>query len=384
MNPRSKKKRACLSVINDLTREQRVHKIAIFLTKKGYDVILVGRRQKKSLPLTVRSYKTKRFWLPFENGLLFYLSYNLRLFFYLIYNRFDILVANDLDTLSANFFASVLSKNGLNKLVYDSHEYFTEIPELVNRPFIKRIWEKAEKTYLPKIKHSYTVCKSIADIYNNLYGLNMKVVRNVPPANSENIDYSLADKIKYRVAARKVVIYQGAVNVGRGIEFAIKSIKLLENTVLIIAGGGDILDVLIKMVKTENIEDKVIFTGEIAFEQLRAITYLADVGISLEQNIGLNYYYALPNKLFDYIHAQIPVLTSDLPEIRNIVGHYNIGITTNDFTAENLSSLINEIIFNTAERAIWNKGLKKAKEELCWENEVKVLETIVRSVVGQL
>ena len=107
--------------------------------------------------------KHKLLRLMFNKGPLFYAEYNIRLFFFLLFKKVDILVANDLDTLPANYLISRIRKK---ILVYDSHEYFTEVPELVGRDFVRRVWSGIEKRILPKIKYSYTVCESIARIYS--------------------------------------------------------------------------------------------------------------------------------------------------------------------------------------------------------------------------
>src|ERR1035437_8590299 len=169
-------KRIILSVTNDLVTDQRVHRIATTLMNNGTKVTLVGRLLPKSLPLQ-RNYRTHRMRLLFKKGPLFYAEYNIRLFFYLMFAKADILVSNDLDTLPANYLVSIIRKK---VLVYDSHEYFTEVPELIYRRVTRNIWKKLEQFILPKIKYSYTVNNSIADIYNKMYNINMKVVRNMP------------------------------------------------------------------------------------------------------------------------------------------------------------------------------------------------------------
>ena len=135
----AKLKHAIVSVTNDLYTDNRVDKICFFLEKQGYSVLLVGRIRKNSNALPTRSYRTKRMKLLNEKGVLFYAEYNFRLFLFLLFHRAALLVSNDLDTLLANYAASKFKPNAT--LVYDSHEYFTEVPELTSRPKIKKIWE---------------------------------------------------------------------------------------------------------------------------------------------------------------------------------------------------------------------------------------------------
>ena len=365
-----KKQKIIISVTNDLVGDNRVYKVAGSLTKFGFDVLLVGRMLKNSLSFE-SEYKNKRFKLIFNKGFLFYACYNIRLFMFLLFVKADIFLSNDLDTLPANFFASKIRKK---KLVYDSHEYFTEVPELVNRPRVKRVWERNEKMILPKVKHSYTVCSSIADIYNKKYGIDMKVVRNIPVCEfvKKQTVLSLPEKIKNR----KIILYQGAVNIGRGLKPTVKAMQYVENVVFVIIGEGDIFEELLKLVQELNLTDKVIFIGKIPFDKLYFYTKKADIGISLEENIGLNYYYALPNKLFDYIRANVPVLVSPLPEIKNIVGTYEIGCFIENHNPEHIAEKINFMLNSPEKMQTWKENLKKASSELCWENEEKVLKDI--------
>ena len=108
---------------------------------------------------------------------MFYAEFNVRLFFFLIFSKKDILLSNDLDTLLPNYLVSIFQKK---KLVYDSHELFPEIPELVHKPFVKKCWSKLESFILPKIKNNYTVCNSIASYYSKKYDTNFKTIRNLP------------------------------------------------------------------------------------------------------------------------------------------------------------------------------------------------------------
>lgn len=366
----NQKKKAILAVTNDLTGDHRVHKTAMFLLKNNFDVLLVGRKKKTSQDIIETNYKTKRFVLPFEKGFLFYAVFNIRLFLFLLFKKKHIIVSNDLDTLPACYLAARLKKGGLNNLVYDSHEYFTEVPELVNRHLIKKIWTITERFLLPDIKHSMTVCQSISNIYKKKYGIEMHVVRNIPDKTNNNNEQVI---LPYK---EHIIIYQGALNIGRGIELVVEAMQYIDNARFMIVGEGDITAQLKQIAIKHHVAQKIIFTGSVSHRRLLAYTKKAKVGISLEQNIGLNYYFALPNKLFDYIHAGIPVLASDLPEIRNIVEHYKIGLITDNFSPSNIAMLLTNMLTNSRLRKQWTQNLQFAKEKLSWQNEEKKLHKV--------
>ena len=376
MSQRNKKNsfQICLSVTNDINTDQRVNRIASSLIRLNADVTVVGRKRKNSLGLTNSEVRFKRFNLMFNKGPLFYACYNIRLFFYLLLHQYDLLVANDLDSLPANYLISKIKKT---KLVYDSHEYFTEIPELVNRKFVKGIWEKLEKRMVPKIIHSYTVCNSIAEIYNQKYGINMIVIRNLPYCHS---GHPKAESKK--LALEKIIIYQGSVNQGRGLELVINSMQYIDNVRFWIFGVGDILGDLKKQVSKLKLESDVLFKGRVLPGDLIQYTMQADVGISLEENLGLNYYYALPNKLFDYISANVPVLVSDFPEMGSLVKKYDLGIATLTSDPQELAAILKSMLHDSEKIRKWKKNLQKAASELCWENEEKKLLDFYSGIIS--
>jgi glycosyltransferase involved in cell wall biosynthesis len=364
------KKRIIICVTNDLSADQRVDRVAQTLTDEGLDVLLIGRLLPKSLQLVQRKYQTHRMKIPFRKGFKFYATFNIWLFFFLLFKKCDYILANDLDTLPASF---VVAKLKRKIIFFDSHEYFPEVPELVNNKFVRNFWLLIEKIIIPNLKYCYTVCKSIADIYSEKYGVQFSVIRNLPikkgkVINSERIDSK--DK--------KIILYQGWLNEGRGLELMLEAMKLLDNVEFLIAGDGDIADKLHKIVAELGLINKVVFLGKIPFQQLHQYTIKATIGISIEENLGLNYYYALPNKLFDYIQAQLPVLVSDFPEMGSIVKNYNIGLTLKERNTVSLAEQLKIMLFDDDLQKVWKENLKKASNELCWENEKEVLINVFK------
>jgi glycosyltransferase involved in cell wall biosynthesis len=349
--------------------DQRVHRAATTLSQY-YEVIVVGRKLQDSQPMLERPYQTRRMNLIFTKGPLFYSILNMRLFFFLLFHRVDLLLANDLDTLLPNF---IVSKIKGIELYYDTHEYFTGVPELQDRPVVKSIWETIEKVIFPGIKHVYTVNKSIADLYNKKYGVEVNVVRNVPL----NLTVEKLDRHELGLPEnRKIIIFQGAgININRGAEEALMAMKYLPDTyILLFIGGGDVFDKLKNLAEQESLNEKIIFIPKVPFERLRQYTFHADLGLTLDKSTNINYRFSLPNKVFDYIHSGVPVLSSNLVEIENIINEYDVGKVISSHEPEVIARNI-ENMLNSPHYPIWKNNTIIAARELNWDVEKsKLLE----------
>ena len=359
-------KRVIVSVTNDISTDQRVAKVCATLMQNNFEVLLIGRKLKSSIPLK-RAFKTKRFNLLFNAGFLFYAEYNFRLFCYLLFTKKDILLANDLDTLLPNYLISKLQNK---KIVFDSHELFPEIPELVHRPKVKKVWLALEKHILPKLKNNYTVCNSIAEFYKNKYQSNFRTIKNLPSKKEVK-----KGAFSFDTKGEKIILYQGALNVGRGIELMIETMHFLQNHLLVLIGSGDISKSLKNKVSEENLNDKVFFLGKINPETLHKLTPLADLGLSLEEDLGLNYRFALPNKIFDYIQGEVPILVSNLPEMSKVISAYKVGEIVKNRTPEKLAKQIKEVLEKE-----YTKELKLAKTVLIWEQQEEKLIAIFNNL----
>lgn len=361
------RKKVIVSVTNDLVTDQRVHKVCTYLHNKGCDVTLVGRKRSNSLSIR-RDYRIKRFRLLFNKGALFYAGYNMRLFFYLLFKKADILLSNDLDTLLANKTAARFKKCDL---VYDAHEFFTEVPELVSRPRVQRIWERIERRIFPKLKHIYTVNHSIARLYKERYNKELKVVRNVskryePDTVPTRKELGLPEN-------KKIIILQGAgINVDRGSEELLAAMDYLEGYHLLIVGDGDVVPDL--KVKASNRTD-VTFVGRKPYATMMEYTMNADIGVSLDKDTNINYRYSLPNKIFDYIHAGIPILASGVVEVKTIIEQYGVGTIVPSHDPEAIAKTLEAFFLGLNEEEL-KVNLEKAANELNWQNETKVLDSI--------
>jgi glycosyltransferase involved in cell wall biosynthesis len=368
----SKSKKVVVSVTNDLVTDQRVDKVCNTLASMGFGVTLVGRRKNDSSNLQARSYETHRMRLLWEKGPLFYAEYNLRLFFFLITTNADLLVSNDLDTLLPNYLVSRFRKL---PLVYDSHEYYTETPELVNRPRVRGIWKTIESYIFPKLKDVITVNESIARIYENEYKVMVNVVRNIP--RLAEIPVTETRKSLGFPEDKYIILMQGAgINIQRGAEEAVEAMQYLTDCMMVIIGGGDILEILKEKTKTMNLGEKVIFIPKQSYEKLRQYTANADIGLTIDKDTNLNYRFSLPNKLFDYIHSGLPVLASRLPEISRIVEKYGIGSYIENHEPRHIAEKIKSMLADTHKMAEYKTNTMLAAKELNWQNEEEVLINI--------
>lgn len=362
-----------LSVTNDLYTDPRVDKVCNFLTRNRFDVTLVGRCYKDSAVLAPRAYKTHRMRLIFRKNAFFYAEYNIRLFFYLLFHHFDLFVANDLDTLLPNLLISKLKRK---RIIYDSHEYFCGELSIADRPFIKHVWLSIEKFCFPKLKDVITVSQSIVEQYEKEYGIRPHLVRNIPPKATPPVT---EDRKSMQLPIDKtVVILQGnGLNEGRGGEELVEAMPWVdEKAVLLIVGNGTVIPQLKKRVKELGLENRVTFVPRVTPEKLFNYTYLSDIGIALDRDLSLNLRFSLPNKLFEYIKAGTPIVASNLIERARIIRQYNVGLIVEDFQPENIAKKINQLVNDKQLYEEMKANCEVAAEELCWENEEKVLEKI--------
>lgn len=370
------KKKVILSVTNDLYTDPRVDKVSLTLSTLGYDVLLVGRCYGDSPLLADRMYQTKRLRLIFRKGFLFYAAYNIRLFFYLCFQKCDVLVANDLDTLLPNVLVSKLRNK---KLVYDSHEYFCGILELKDRAFVRNVWKKIEKWCFPKLEHIITVSQSIAEQYSIEYNKDVKVVRNIPSVCKPPINES-KESLNLPTHQTILILQGNAIHKDRGGEEIIEAMPLIENAFLLVIGSGDVIPDLKQRTAALQISDRVRFIDRISPEKLFNYTYFADIGIAFDKDVSLNHFFSLPNKIFDYIRAETPYLSSNLPERKFITEKYGTGVVLLQLTPQTIADTVNKLIEDKDCYQTLKENCKQAATELTWENE----EKIVKEIYGNL
>ena len=381
-------KRIIMTVTNDLLTDQRVDRSCGALREAGYEVTLIGRQLPESAKLEGREYRCVRMRLLFRRSAWFYAEYNLRLLLRLLVMPADAFYANDSDTLLACCWAARLRRK---RLVFDAHELFPDVPELVNKPRVRRVWQWVERTCMPRVDAAFTVSQSVADEYRRRYGVEMAVVRNMP-LRIENREWrmenrpSAAANSQFSILNSQLLLYQGAVNVGRGVRELVDAMGRLPQCRLVVAGDGDLLEELREYAASRPWAERITMLGRVEPNRLRALTTEADLGVCLLEDLGLSYRCALPNRVGDFAQAGVPLLATGFVEIRRVLEEYGIGTVTEpcptvkegeeyDHYLERLAATIVETLQLWEEMPLEERDRRfaRARAELCWENEKKML-----------
>lgn len=352
-------KRIVFSVVNDLNYDQRMKRICSTLQENGFQCLLVGRLLPNSIDLTLENFEQKRLKCWFISGKLFYIEYNIRLFFFLFKTKADAVCSIDLDTVMPGLAVAKLKKW---KHIFDAHELFTDVPEVVDRPMVQKVWKWVQKRAFAKTDLAYTVGPAIAKHFESLYGRKTEVVRNVP---------YLKKALPYNPSQEKFILYQGALNKGRGLEVLLQAMQQIPCT-LVLAGEGDLSHSLRQLAADLKISDRVIFKGFIKPEELKVLTSQAWIGMNVSENAGMSYYLSLNNKCFDYIHAGLPSLINPFPEYLTINDMYNVGVITHP-TVSDIVAHANELLTNEALHENLHRNCIAASQKLNWETESQIL-----------
>ncbi|WP_354583604.1 glycosyltransferase [Hymenobacter sp. UYCo722] len=368
--------RLVFAVTTDLCFDQRMQRICGSLAAAGYRVQLVGWQRPASPPLTPQPYQQHRLRGWFQKGKLFYLEYNLRLLMYLLGQRAAAWCACDLDTALPLWLRARL---GGQPLVYDAHELFTEVPEVVARPAVQRLWRAIEKFIVPRARLAYTVGPALARLFETRYGRAFGVVRNV----------SRYEPAPFLETTGSYILYQGALNVGRGLEQLLDAMPLVAGR-LVLCGEGDCSAALRAqaarlglLASGSDPVGKVEFRGFVLPAELREVTRQAAVGIMLLENVGLSYYYSLANKFFDYVHAGIPQVLIDFPEYRALNDAFDVAELVADLAPATLAAVLNRLLpgGDAARYQHLAANCRRAAPHLSWQQEAQGLQRLWAGVV---
>jgi glycosyltransferase involved in cell wall biosynthesis len=352
-------KKICFTVTNDLSYDQRMQRICTTLHHAGYEVTLIGRLLKNSQDVSHFSFQTHRIPLFFQKGKLFYIEYNIKLFFYLLKKDTDAYCAIDLDTIIPNYGAS-LSRNKLR--VYDAHELFCEMEEIISRKYIYKFWSWVERYFVPKYQLGYTIGHSYAAYFHKKYNVNYSLVRNATVWNS----------LKHSYNYDSYIFYQGAVNEGRCFEQLIPAMKYI-NRKMIICGSGNFYTQTKKLIHEHGLADKIQMMGYLSPQELKEYTSKACIGITLFTRTSKSNYYSLANRFFDYMHHGVPQLAPAFPEYIHINQEYEVASLIEEVTPEQIAQQINALLHDEEQYKKLHYNAINASKNYCWQSEEKRL-----------
>lgn len=357
------------TVTNDLTYDQRMHRICTSLAQAGYKVTLVGRVLTTSRPLQQQQFAQKRIRCFFNKSFLFYTEYNIRLFFFLLRQKMDAVCAIDLDTILPALFISRIKKI---PRIYDAHEYFTELKEVRTRPVVKRFWTSVERFAAPQFQFGYTVSEGLAAEFKRKYGRSYAVIRNLPVLHPKEEEES----------REPILLYQGAVNEARGFEYLVPAMKQVPYK-LVVCGDGNFMDTLKRLVKQHGVEEKVELKGMMLPEDLRVWAAKATLGIGLAEREGMNQFHALPNKFLDYMHAGLPQIAMNFPEYQKINQQYQIAVLLDQLSVADVAAAINETMQNKNLLLKMHKNALQARKVYCWQKEETTLHQFYQQLLSE-
>lgn len=359
-------KRIICTVTNDLNYDQRMIRICTTLANAGYDVTLVGFEKKASKPLIERPFKQVRLSIIVEQGKLMYFHYWLKLFFFLLFRKADALCAIDLDTILPVYYASKIRNK---KRVYDAHEIFTDLKEVISRPAVHKMWTWIGNHTVPHFTTGYTIGACYAEEFRKRYGVNYGVVRNA----------TILKPLEIPAKTERFILYQGWVNVGRCFEQLIPAMQFVDAR-LIICGEGNFYEQAIALAKQHNVTEKVIFKGYVPPAQLSSYTIEAYIGITLFEDTSLSNRLSLANRFFDYMHFGVPQLCIKYPEYEKVNEQYEVASLVDNPTPQNVAAALNKLLNDEAYYLKLQQNCLAAREKYCWQQEEKTLTDIYKKL----
>ncbi|MFT4778548.1 MAG: glycosyltransferase involved in cell wall biosynthesis [Flavobacteriales bacterium] len=377
-----KKLKVANLVLNNFTSDNRVYKTAKSLTDFGYSVTIIAllkgdvKAKDEIDGIPIERIELKTMALPEGTlwGAIKYLEIIWKMVFR--YRKYDIWHCNDFEI----FFMGVLAKmtRPKLKLVYDSHEYQSERygKAGIEKKFISRM----EKLTIHKAEAFITVSAGIAEEYKRRFGVKAPcLVYNSPHYTVVSKSSVLRDKFGIP-SSSKIFLYQGGLAVSRGMELLLETFERMNDPSLhlVMMGSGKFQPLVEKIAGRS---DVVHFHPSVPYHDLIQYTASVDVGIISTQNLCLNNWFCMPNKLFEYIQAEIPVLTNNLHDCRQIVREWKIGEVIPEYTTEDLEKSVREMARKDLSQ--YSDGLKKAKLNFQWNTEEKKLKEIYAKLAAQ-
>jgi len=379
-------------VFNEFKNDNRVLNQALSISDGGYSVTIIAIEMGSLLPLKekINNIQLIRFFKGYGNQKIFsiyifqllynFIKFNYKFYSFVLRDEHDVIHCHDLNTLQFGI-VSKLFKGKSVKLIYDAHEYETQrnlLHGLKQRMLI--IKEKFLIRYCDRV---VTVSNTIAEEYSRLYNIpKPTVILNCPVIDpeSEIVRHDIFRE-KFNISdSTKIFLYQGYFSVGRGIEIILEAFNELnfKDIALVFMGEG----AMIKEIKSNELyENSVYIHPFVASDEIIKHTSSADYGISFIEDISLSDRYCLPNKLFEYIAAGLPVITSGLPEMEKFVKIHGVGVSSNENSVSGFVEAFGELI--NMDREALNKNIIKTRKKYNWSTQEKILLNLYENLITE-
>ncbi len=368
------KKSVLIIFLGNYYYDSRVTNLYKSFREIGYDVNVISfdwlTKELKTKKGEISVYKLKKHYFSFT----YYLKFSFILIKRLLFSKADLIFAEDVYTLP---FAALFAQLKKSILFYDSREIYSHLAGLSNRKNVQAILKYIEKSFIKYAFKVITTGELDSEYIHREYNINDSIViRNLPykfeirkPFDFRK-HFGLNDGIK-------IILYQGVILPGRGLKIIFDVLNKLSDCILVVLGDGEYTDYYKKLAKDKGIENIVYFFGKIEQSELLNYTAGADIGLALIENISLSYYYALPNKLFEYIYCGVPVIVSNLPQMKKIVENYKVGVCVDTENIDEIVSNLRNVLLDKDLRNELKQNCLNAASELNWNEEIKKLFNLI-------
>ncbi|MEF3084696.1 glycosyltransferase [Bacillus altitudinis] len=289
--------------------------------------------------------------------------------------NYDIYHSNDLNTLPQGVICAKFKLFNRKKLIYDSHEVQTS-----RTGYDSKLYGKMESFLLKFVDQMIVENHTRAKYNEDLYGFYPKVVHNYPFDQKKEIEKIDLHEILNISKDEKILLYQGGIQTGRGLENLVKAAPNFEEGILVFIGDGRIKESLMQLTEDMKLTDRVKFLPKVPLEDLPRYTKNAYLGFQVLNNVCFNHYSASSNKLFEYIMAGVPVIACDFPEIKKVVSSENIGVVVDSHDPISIAAGVNKLVLNPELRRQYSENCQQARLKYNWEQEKKSL----LNVYGQI
>ena len=389
-------KKVCMVVGNFFTNDARVTKEATSLFNAGYDITVYARwKEGLATEEDVDGIKVKRLNIARYSPVRFN-PYRIPTqlipsILALTREKADIYHAHDLDTL---FSCAIAARVNKSKLVYDSHELYLEmikshrtktLLKRINAAILVFLYGLIERSFIHRANAIIDVSYFRRRVLASRYGLNeeeITVILNTPPKTWQVKKTQKLHKMFSLPEDAKIVLYQGGMLSGRGLDKLIFSTEFLpDDAYLFLIGGGDSFSDLKAVAEKSPAKDRIKFIPTVPLKELLSYTAAADVGVIQMLNTSLNNYYSMPNKIFEYMSVGLPVASPDFPELKQLLEEVQCGVVFNPEDPKDIARAINEILSDPAKaKKMGQNGLRAFNERYNWEVEEKKLLEIYQNL----